>query len=327
MDMLTKRTALLGLSAAAVASLTRFTGAGQGHPSGTTPFRIVVPFAPGGGADIIGRLLADYIARTLQVPAVVENVPGGSATVGIDRVAKGPADGSHILILGVNFVTTPFILMRLPYAPEQDIIPLAHLTSQPNLLCVRKDLPVGSVGELIAYAQANPGRLNYASSGPGSPMHLAAELFRQMTDIDMTHITYAGSGPAQNALAGGHVDLIFDNVASIIGLARSGSIMPLAITSPERSPLAPEFPAVAETLPGYAAGGWFGTAVRSGTPKPIRDAIEKTSLAFVADPATRERLAAVLADPVGADAETFAAFIASERARWGTLITERQIRI
>ena len=161
---------------------------------------------------------------------------------------------------------------KLPYDPERDIAPLVQLSRQPNLLCVKKDLPVNSVAELIAYAKERPGQLNYASSGIGSPLHLAAELFQRMTGVRMTHVPYSGSAPAQTDLAGGHVDVLFDNAAAIVGLVRTGAVKALGITTSTRFGLAPEFPTIAETVPGYVVGGWFGIAVKSGTPMPIQDA-------------------------------------------------------
>ena len=256
----------------------------------------------------------------------LEHVPGASATVGFARVAHGPADGTQILILNLLYVTTQFIMSGLPYDPERDIAPLAHLTRQPNLLCVRKDLPVTSVAELVALAKGQPGKLNYASSGVGSPLHLSAELFQHLTRTRLTHIPYSGSAPAQNALVGGHVDVLFDNAAAIIGLARSGAVKPLAITTPGRFALAPEFPAIAETVPGYVSGGWFGVAVRGGTPLHIQKAIEETSLAVFQDPTTGARLTASLSERVGAQKDEFAKFIGEERVRWGSLIKELKLK-
>ena len=317
------------LTGLAAASLIPSIGSGRAapdYPAGVGTIKVIVPFAPGGASDIVARLLADHFDKKWNVTAIVQNVPGASATVGIGQVAKGPVDGSEIIILGINFITTQFIMKSLPYDPELDITPLTQLTRQANLLCVRKDLPVNSVAELVAYAKANPGKLNYASSGLGSPMHLSAELFKKMTGVGMTHVPYSGSAPAQAGLASGDVDLAFDNVAAIIGLARGGGVKPLAITSPERSKLAPEFPAVAETIPGYAIEGWLGAGVRAGTPKPVCDAIQDAAVEIFKDTATRERLKKILSEPVGSDSVAFTAFLAAERARWGALIKSLDLK-
>ncbi len=239
---ITRRAVLSGLAAAAGAAFAPPLRAQPAFPAGVGTIKIVIPFAPGGGSDIIGRLLADGLTKRWGVPAVVEHVPGASATVGVARVAQGPADGSQILILNILYVTTQFLMSGLPYEPERDIVPLAYLTQQPNLFCVKKDLPVSSVAEFINFAKERPGKLNYASSGVGSPLHLSAELFQYMTGTRMTHIPYSGSAPSQNALAGGHVDVLFDNAAAIVGLARSGAVKPLAITTPSSLPAGSRVP-------------------------------------------------------------------------------------
>ena len=287
---------------------------------------IVIPFAPGGASDIIGRLLAESLKRQHGVAAVVEHVPGGAATVGMGRVANGPIDGSQILILPISYVTTQFIMSQLPYQPERDLVPLVQLTRQPSLLCVKKDLPVNSVAELIAFAKENPGKLNYASSGIGIPLHLSAELFQSMTGTQMLHVPYTGSAPAQKDLAGGHVDVLFDNAAAIIGLAKSGAVKALGITTPERFRLAPDFPAIAETVPGYVSMGWTGLAVSAGTPEPIRRGIEQAGVSLVREPATIERLSNMLSEPVGARTDSFTGFLVEERKRWGTLITNLKLK-
>ena len=326
MSTITRRAALSGIAAVAGASLAPPLRAQAAYPAGIGTIKIVVSFAPGGASDLVGRLLADSLSRRWGVSCVLEHVPGGGATTGIGRVANGPSDGSQILILALPYVTTQFIMPKLPYDPERDITPLVQLTRQPNLLCVKKDLPVNSVAEFIAYAKERPGQLNYASSGAGSPLHLAAELFQRMTGTRMTHVPYAGSAPAQNDLAGGHVDVLFDNAAAIVGLARSGAVKALGITTPARFSLAPEFPAVAETVPGYVAGGWFGIAVSARTPPPVQREIETAGLELVKENATVERLSRLLSEPVGSDRATFAAFLAEERQRWGSLIQDLKLK-
>ena len=326
MTTMTRRAALSGFAAVAGASLAPPLGAQPAYPAGVGRIKIIIPFAPGGASDLIGRLLADSLGRRWGVSSVLEHVPGAAATVGIGRVANGPSDGSQILILPLPYVTTQFIMPKLPYDPERDIAPLAQLSRQPNLLCVKKDLPVKSVAEFISYAQERPGQLNYASSGIGSPLHLAAELFQRMTGVRMVHVPYSGSAPAQNDLAGGHIDVLFDNAAAIVGLARSGAVNALGITTPTRFSLAPEFPAVAETVPGYVAGGWFGIAVQAGTPMSIQDAIEAAGLELIKETVTIDRLASVLSEPVGANRAAFVQFLADERRRWGPLIQELKLK-
>lgn len=322
-----RRTFIAGSCAVAAGGLFRVPTAKAAYPDGIATVQIVVPFAPGGASDIIGRMLADHLSKKWSIAAVLENVPGGGATVGIGRVASGPKDGSQILILSIPYVTTEFLMPRLPYQPERDIAPIVQLTRQPSLLCVRKGLPVGSVAELVAYAKSNPGKLNYASTGAGTPGHLAAEMLKQMAGIDMKQIPYTGSAPAQNDLVGGHVDLFIDNAAAIIGLVRSGTVRALATTLPQRSTLLPDFPTVAETVPGFALTGWFGAAVSGGTPEPIQDAIRMACNELLQQKPVIERLSSVTSEPVGGTKEAFLAFLSDERGRWGKLIKSTGIKM
>ncbi len=315
----------IGVASAALGISGTGSSAQDAYPIGRT-IKIVVPFAPAGAADIVGRLMADRLANKWKVTVLVENVPGGGANIGIDRVAKGSTDGTQILIIPPNITTNPFLFDKLPYNAETDIIPLSQVTSFPNLLCVRHDLPVNSVAELIAYAKANPGKLNYASSGIGTTIHLSGELFKNMTGIEMTHIPYKGSAPAVNDLLGGQVDLMFDNLPSIIAHARAGKVKPLGITTLKRSPTAPEYIPVADTVPGYSAGSWFGVGVRAGTPQPIQDLIETAVREACGEAMVKERLASLQAETVGSNRTEIAAFIASERGRWGKLITDLKIK-
>jgi tripartite-type tricarboxylate transporter receptor subunit TctC len=299
----------------------------QSYPPAGQSIKFIVGFPAGGAQDIVGRVIADRLGAMWKAPTVIENVPGAGGNLGMDRVAKGPADGTQICIVPPGLATNQFLYGRMPFDPEKDIVPLAMVASVPNLLCVRKDLPVGSVTELIAYAKANPGKLNYASSGIGTTIHLSAELFKRMTDVNMVHVAYRGSAPALNDLVGQSVDLMFDNISSIIGQARAGAVKPLAITLPRRSTLAPEYPPVADTVPGYATTSWTAVGVRAGTPKEICDKIEADTKVICQDPTLRERLGALVAETVGTGAAETTAYIAEERAKWGKLITELKVKL
>jgi tripartite-type tricarboxylate transporter receptor subunit TctC len=296
------------------------------YPGGQT-IKFIVPFTPGGAQDIFGRVVSDRLGALWKTSTVVENVSGAGGNLGMDRVAKGPADGTQILIVPPGIATNQFLFAKLAFDPEKDIIPLAQVSVLGNLLCVRKDLPVNSVAELIAYAKANPGKLNFASSGLGTTVHLSAELFKKMAGIEMVHVAYRGSAPALNDLLGGNVDLMFDNVTSIIGQARAGAVKPLGITTLKKESLAPEFPTVSETLPGYEAISWSGVGVRAGTPKDICDKIEADTRTVCQDPTLRDRFAGLIAETVGSGAADFSALIASERAKWGKLITEIKVKV
>jgi tripartite-type tricarboxylate transporter receptor subunit TctC len=322
----TRRAFLAGAAGAGLFPASNLARAQQSYPAGLT-IKFVVGFPAGGAQDIVGRVIADRLGALWKVPTVVENVPGAGGNLGMDRVAKGPADGTQICIVPPGIATNQFLYSRMPFDPEKDIVSLGMVASVPNLLCVRKDLPVNSVAELIAYAKANPGKLNYASSGVGTTVHLSAELFKRMAGVEMTHVAYRGSAPALNDLVGQSVDLMFDNITSIIGQARAGAVKPLGITLPQRSTLASEYPPVADTLAGYSTTSWTAVGVRSGTPKEVCDRIEVDTRTICQDPTLRERLAGLVAETVGTNAADTAAFIAAERAKWGKLITDLKVRV
>ena len=324
MTFLTRRSFLSGVAVAATCPNVSF--AQPAYPAGLT-VRFVVGFPAGGGQDIVGRIVADRLSALWGVPTVVENVQGAGGNLAMDRVAKGPNDGTQVLIVPPGIATNQFLYPHLPFDPGKDLVPLALVASVPNLLCVRKDLPVNSVAELITYAKANPGKLTYASSGVGTTLHLSAELFKKMAGVEMVHVAYRGGAPALNDLVGQSVDLMFDNIPGIIGQARAGTVKPLAITLGRRSSLAPEYPPIADTVPGYEAISWAGVGVRAGTPQPIRDRIEADARTVCREPAVRERLAQLVTEVVGSSAQEFSAFIAAERSKWGSLIPGLKLRV
>ena len=321
---LTRRQCLSGFAALAVVpSVAR---AVLPYPVGQT-IKIVVSYAPGGTSDVVGRIVADRLTDKWDTPVIVENVSGANGNLGNDRVARGTADGTQLLIMTANLVTNEFLYPRLTYDPGRDLVPISCVARLPNLLVVRKNLPVRSVAELIDYAKANPGKLNYGSPGIGSTPHLSAEIFKRMTGIEAAAVGYRGSGPALNDLTAGNIDLMFDNITAAINLVRGGQLKGLAVSSAERTPLAPEFPAVAETVPGFDVSTFHGIGVRAGTPSEIIGKIEKDVIALAAEPAVKERLASVVAETVGSTSAEFTRFLAQERERWGKIITEFAIRV
>jgi tripartite-type tricarboxylate transporter receptor subunit TctC len=322
---ISRRTFGAGL-AAGVLSVPNLVRAQGAYPAGLT-IKFVVGFPAGGAQDIVGRVIADRLGALWKVPTVVENVAGAGGNLGMDRVAKGPADGTQIAIVPPGIATNQYLYNRLPFDPEKDFATLGMVASVPNLLCVRKDLPVNSVAELIAYAKANPGKLNFASSGIGTTVHLSGELFKRMAGIEMVHVAYRGSAPALNDLVGQNVDLMFDNITSIVGQARAGAVKPLGISLNKRSTLAPEYPPIADTLPGYDTTSWTGVGVRAGTPKDICDRIEADTRTICQDPLLKERLAGLVAETVGLNAAETTSYIASERVKWGKLITDIKLRV
>lgn len=314
---LTRRGWLGGLAAAALGALP---ARATQYPTGLT-VKVVVGYPPGGTSDVVGRIVADRLAAAWGVPVIVENVAGANGNIGNERVAKGSADGTQLLIVTAN------IASRLGYDPARDFIPISCVARLPNLLLVKNGLPVNSVAELIGHARANPGKLNYGSPGVGSSPQLAAEIFKRMTGTEIVPVGYRGSAPALNDLVAGSIDLMFDNITSSINLARGGRIRVLGVTSEQRTPLAPDFPTIAETVPGYDVSTFFGVVVRAGTPPDVVAKIETAVVALAQEPAAKERLAGVSAEAVGSSAEDFTQFLASERSRWGQLITELGIRI
>jgi tripartite-type tricarboxylate transporter receptor subunit TctC len=315
-----------GLAAAAALPLAR-PALAQGAYPGTRTIKMVVPYPAGGATDIIGRVIADRLAAKWGATVIVENISGAAGTIGMDRIAKGPTDGTQILMVPPQISINQYLYAKLPFDPEKDLLPIAQVASLPNILVVRKSLEVNSVKDLIDYAKANPGKLNYASSGNGTTIHLSAELFKKMAGVKLNHVPYRGSAPAVNDLVGGQVDLMFDNATSIISQVRGGTVKPLGVTSAQRSPLLPELVPVAETLPGYETASWFGVGVRTGTAEEIVAEIEKATRAATQEPVVKERFATVIADPVVSDRKHFGEFVVAERKKWGALINELKIRV
>jgi tripartite-type tricarboxylate transporter receptor subunit TctC len=301
--------------------------ADQRFPS-SQPIKVIVGFPAGGSQDIVGRIVAERLSAYWGgAPVVVENIPGAGSNIAFDRVAKGPADGTQILIVPPPITTNEFLYPKVSYDPVKDFRPLALLVTFPNLLCVRNSLPVRTLPELIAHAKANPGKLNYGSTGIGTSPHLASEMLKRMAGIEFATVHHRGSAPTINSLLSEAVDFAMDNSTSITPHARSGGVRAIGITTLRRWPLGEEFVPMADTLPGYEALSFSGLAVRAGTPKEICDEIEAAAIAIARLPAFRARMTGMLAEVVGAGADAFATFLAAERAKWGKLITDLGLKV
>ncbi len=324
--MSTRRTLIKGMAAGAGVLAMPAIVRAQAYPAGQT-IKVIVPFAPGGTTDITGRLMADRWGQMWSTPVVVENVAGAQGNIGIDRVAKSQPDGTSILICTPAVTTNQYLYSKLAYDPEKDLQYLSQVVRIPNLLVVKNALPVKSVPELIAYGKENKGKLNYGSPGVGSSGHLSAEIFKRMTGIEMAHVPYRGSAPALNDLVAGSIDLIFENIPACINLVRGGQIRGVAVTSANKHPLSPEYPAVSETVPGFDVAAFFGVAVRAGTPEAITQKIEEAAVSAAKEPAVRTKLAELSAEAVGSSAQDFSAFIVSERVRWGKIIKDLNIKM
>ena len=291
------------------------------------PVRIVVPFAPAGTTDILARAIAPELSRVFGQPFVVDNKPGAGGNLGADAIAKSPPDGYNLLMgtVGTHAIN-PALYPKMPYDHVKDFAPVVLVAGVPNVLVMNplkaEAYKIASVPDLIRYAKANPGKLNMASSGNGTSIHLAGELFKSMTGTFMLHFPYRGSGPALLDLIGGTMDLMFDNLPSSLPQIKAGKLKALAVTSAVRSAAVPDLPTVAEAakLPGYEASSWFGLLAPAGTPPDIVARIQQETAKALALPAVKERLVAQGAIPGGGPPAEFAKFIADETAKWARVV-------
>jgi len=254
----------------------------------TRPIRIIVPFGLGGSADVAARFLAEPLQQALGQPVVVENRPGAGGTIGADQVAKAAPDGHTLLLMSNTHTANETLLPNRPYVLLRDLAPVAFVNVAHHVLVVHPSLGVNSLAELIAYCKANPGKLDYASSGPGTPYHVAGEIFRAMAGIEITHIPFRGSNEARTALIAGQVPMMFDAIPTMAEQARGGRVRALATTGPRRSPLLPDAPTVAEALPGYEASIWLGVMAPAQTPAPIVEKLNAEINRIMSLQATRD---------------------------------------
>jgi tripartite-type tricarboxylate transporter receptor subunit TctC len=288
------------------------------------PIRLIVPYAAGGPIDITARALAERVRDTLG-PVIIENRAGAGGNIGADAVAKAAPDGLTIGIAATaTHAVNPWLYGKMPYNAATDFTPITQMLRVPNVLVMNAEtaqrLGIHRVTDLIAYAKANPGRLNYGSGGNGSAGHLAGEMFKAQAGIFAVHIPYNGGNPAQLALLSGQVDFNFDNLATAAPNIRAGKLKALAVTTLKRSPALPDVPPVADTLKGFAIDTWWGLVAPAGTP---RDVVARLNQAFVAAlmaPQTQTRFAALMAEPVPSTPEAFGAFMASELAKYEQVV-------
>ena len=286
------------------------------------PIRFVVPFAAGGSTDVLTRLLCEQLTVELKTPCVVENKGGAGGNVGGAAVAAAPADGYTFLVSAPGVLAYNKILYReMAFDPDKDLDPICLYAFQPNVLVVHPSLPVTSVAELIAYAKANPRKLNYASGGVGSTSHVAGELFRTMAGLEWQHVPYRGTGPSLVDLLAGQVQLTIDNLPAILPHIKTGAVRALAISTDKRVPQLPDLPTIAEAaLPGYAAISWQMVAVPAGTPRPILDRMAATISKLTADPAFRARVAEAGAEPAGGTVDEARSFVKEETVKWREVV-------
>jgi tripartite-type tricarboxylate transporter receptor subunit TctC len=289
--------------------------------------RLVVPSSPGGGTDILGRVLAQKMSETFGQQFVVENRPGAGQVIGIEAVARSAPDGYTLLMAASAIVINEVLYAKPPYDTLRDFAPVTLGASLPNILVVHPALPVKSVHELIAFAKTRSGRLNYSSAGSGTSPHLSMELFRLMAGITLTHIPYKGSGPATVDLLAGQVQLSMPNVLTALPHIKGGKLRGLGVTSSKRATGLPDIPAIAETLPGYEAIQWYGILAPAGTSRDIVAKLQAEIVRILVLPEVKDRLAADGADAVGSRPDEFAAYIRAELAKWGKVVKTGGIKL
>jgi tripartite-type tricarboxylate transporter receptor subunit TctC len=280
----------------------------------------IVPYPPGGTTDILARLMAQWLSQRLGQQVVVENKAGGGNNIGTEQAVRSAPDGYTIFLVNPANAINATLYPKLPFNFLEDMAPIGGLIRVPNVMTVTKNFPAKTVPEFIAYAKQNPGKVNMASSGSGTSVHLSGEMFKAMAGIDMKHVPYKGAGPATTDLIGGQVDVIFDNMPSIIQHIKGGTVRALGVTTAQRSPALPDVPAVAETVPGYEASAWFGAAAPKGTPRPIIDRLNREINAALADPGMRQKLAELGGTPIGGTPEQFWALHKAETEKWGKTV-------
>ena len=288
----------------------------------------IVPFPPGGAMDAIARALGEQASRKLGQPVVIENRPGAGGNIGLDAVAKSPADGHTWVITSVGMVTNKYLYPKLSYDPQKDFAPVTMLATVPNVLVVNpQKIKAHSVKELIAEAKSQPGKLTYASAGNGTSIHLAGELFTAMTDTHMVHIPYRGSGPAVTDLLGGQVDMMFDSISSARPYIQAGKLRAIGVTTRKRSSSLPDIPTIEQAgVADYELLPWFGVFVPAGTPSDVIKKIQMTLDEGMRSTEMKARMFVLGAEPAGISGDAFAGYLAAESSRWAKIIRERNIK-
>jgi tripartite-type tricarboxylate transporter receptor subunit TctC len=294
----------------------------------TRSVRMVVPFAPGGSNDIMARLLGQKLTETFGQQFIVDNRPGASGIIGTEIAAKATPDGQTLLVMSLTLAVNPSLHRKLPYDTEKDLAPITVIAAAPLMLVVHPSLPVKSTQEFIAYAKANPGKLNFGSGGPGSTPHLAGELLKTMAGIQMTHVPFKGGGPALSALVGGEIQLMLENIPSTLPYVQSGRLRALAVTSRKRSPMVTDLPTLDESgVKGYELVGWNGLFAPGGTPKAVITKLYDASVKALEQPDVKKRLAAMGAEAGGNSPEEFRKFIRAEIAKWAKVVKASGMKV
>ena len=286
----------------------------------TRPVHWIVPYPPGGTTDILARLLGQYLSDNLGQQFIIENKPGGGNNIGTEAVVNAAPDGYTMLLVNPANGINATLYKRLNFDLLRDIAPVAGITRVPNVMEVNPKFPAKTVAEFIAYGKANPGKINMASSGNGTSVHMSGEMFMAMTGIKMTHVPYRGAGPALTDMIAGTVDVLFDNMPSSIEHIKAGTLRAIAVTTEKRSTALPDVPTVADTVPGYEASAWFGIGMPKGTPPDVIEKLNKTVNAALADPKFIARLADLGGAPMPGTPADFGKVMADETAKWKKVV-------
>ena len=289
--------------------------------------KIVVPYTPGGGTDITARTIAQKLSERLGQPVVVDNRPGAGGNIGHDLVAKATPDGYTIMITGLSLVTNGYLQDKLPYDPVRDFAPISLAVTIPNVLAVYPGLAANNVKELIALAKAKPGEINYASAGNGTSLHLAAELFKLLAQINLTHVPYKGSGQAEPDVIGGQIQVIFDPLASVLPHIKSGRLRALGISTATRSAVLPDVPTIAEAgVPGYEFAAWFGFFAPGKTPPEIVSKLNREIVAILKLADVRQKLSSLGVDFVASTPQQLAAQMRADAAKWARVFKQADLK-
>jgi len=313
----------LAAGVAALPAVSRIARA-QSYPA--RPVRIVVGFPPAGGADIVARLMGQWLSERLGQQFIIENRPGAASNIATEAVVRAPADGYTLLLVTIPNVINATLYDKLNYNFIRDIAPVASIDRVPNVMEVHPSVPTRTVPEFIAYAKANPAKINMASGGNGTSQHVAGELFKMMTGVNLVHVPYRGAGPALVDLLAGQVQIMFDTVSGSIGHITAGKLRPLGVTTAERSEALPDIPTVGDFVPGYEASTFHGMGAPRNTPLEIIDKLNKEINAGLADPKIKARLADLGGTPLVGSPADFGTLIAEETEKWGKVIRALNIK-
>ena len=298
----------------------------QPYPS--KPVKIIVPFGVGGSADVYGRFLAAKLSEALGQSFVVENRPGGGAVIGTEAVAKSPADGYTLLVMSNTHTVNETLLPKKSYVLMKDLAPITGLNYQDLMLAVGANVQASTLREFIALAKAQPGKLNYASSGPGTPYHMAGELFKTMAGVDIVHIAHKGSDQARTALLGGQVEMMFDAISTMMAQARAGKVKALATTGRARSAVTPDVPTVSEAgVPGYEATIWLGLMAPAGTPRPVLERLNTEVNKVINSAEVKDNWSKQGAVPMGMPVDQFDKFLREDIAKWAGVIKAARMKV